>query len=309
MKEIPVWVVTGFLEAGKTTFIQKCLEDPEINNGEPLFLLLCEEGIEEYHTAAFASKNVWAATVNSYEELDPDAMRRFAEEHGFTRVIVEYNGVWTIDKLFSCMPRNWRVTQRFFICDATTFNSYNLNMQQFMFDKINYCDRMTFNRCGDNIDRMALHRAVRPINRKAEIIFEKPDGTTERDEVVDPLPYDMDAPVLEVPDESYGRFYADICDNFRAYDGKTVRYKGMISKSPDVYGETFIFGRDHRIWGTNENQFVGMIARWPKANELNSEEWAVVTATVKADERLGPILTVTELERTEAPENPVATDY
>lgn len=46
--EIPVYLFTGFLEAGKTRFIQETLEDARFNAGERTLLLLCEEGEEEY---------------------------------------------------------------------------------------------------------------------------------------------------------------------------------------------------------------------------------------------------------------------
>ena len=45
---IPVYLFTGFLESGKTKFIQETLEDERFNDGTPTLLLLCEEGIEEF---------------------------------------------------------------------------------------------------------------------------------------------------------------------------------------------------------------------------------------------------------------------
>ena len=47
-RQIPVYLFTGFLEGGKTKFIQETLEDGRFNKGEPTLLLVCEEGIEEY---------------------------------------------------------------------------------------------------------------------------------------------------------------------------------------------------------------------------------------------------------------------
>ena len=42
-REIPVYLFTGFLESGKTTFIQGTLEDERFNSGEKTLLLVCEE--------------------------------------------------------------------------------------------------------------------------------------------------------------------------------------------------------------------------------------------------------------------------
>ena len=46
-REIPVYLFTGFLDAGKTTFIQETLEDPQFNDGQKTLILLCEEGETE----------------------------------------------------------------------------------------------------------------------------------------------------------------------------------------------------------------------------------------------------------------------
>ena len=46
--EIPVYLFMGFLEAGKTTFIQETLEEDYFNDGERTLLFACEEGMEEY---------------------------------------------------------------------------------------------------------------------------------------------------------------------------------------------------------------------------------------------------------------------
>ncbi len=55
---IPVYVFTGFLDAGKTKFIQETLEDPGSTPGERTLLLAFEEGEEEYDLSAFPKKNV-----------------------------------------------------------------------------------------------------------------------------------------------------------------------------------------------------------------------------------------------------------
>ena len=47
MQQIPMYVFTGFLESGKTKFIQETLEDPRFNSGEKTLLLVLEEGEEE----------------------------------------------------------------------------------------------------------------------------------------------------------------------------------------------------------------------------------------------------------------------
>ena len=61
--DIPVYLFTGFLESGKTTFIQDTLADKEFNSGENILILICEEGIEEFDPDSMVSKNVYFQTI------------------------------------------------------------------------------------------------------------------------------------------------------------------------------------------------------------------------------------------------------
>lgn len=314
MKEVPVYLFTGFLEAGKTKFIQESMEDARVNNGERTLILLCEEGVEEYDPSAFASANVWIETVDSEEDLTPDALQKLLSAHKCVRVIVEYNGMWQLNTLYQQMPENWVIAQEYLFCDANTFVSYNANMRQLVYDKLRSCELVVFNRCGANIDRMELHKIVRAVSRRTDIAYEKPDGNVEYDEIQDPLPFDLNAPVVDIADRDYALFYSDLSDDFRKYDGKTLHYKGMVVKSTRLADDAFIFGRQVMTCCVNDIQFTGLAATWPEAKDLAKGEWVDITAKVsvkwhKAYGKKGPVLTVTKVEHADPPEQPVATFY
>ena len=61
--EVPVYLITGFLESGKTTFLQGVLGDPDFSQGERTLLIVCEEGIEEYDKKILSSANANATMV------------------------------------------------------------------------------------------------------------------------------------------------------------------------------------------------------------------------------------------------------
>ena len=314
MKDVPVYLFTGFLEAGKTKFIQESMEDARVNNGQKTLILLCEEGIEEFDFSSFASKNVFVEVVEDEQDLRPDMLKKLLDKNKCERVIVEYNGMWMLSTLYETMPEGWVVAQEYLFADANTFVSYNANMRQLVFDKLQSCELVVFNRCGDNIDRMALHKIVRAVNRRADIAYEKPDGTVEYDEIVDPLPFDINAPVVDVKDRDYALFYADLSDDFKKYEGKTLRYKGLVAKSARLPADSFIFGRQLMNCCANDVQFTGLVCTWPEAQTLAKGEWVTVTAKVvvkwhKAYGKRGPVLQVTHLEHSEPPEEPVATFY
>ncbi len=314
MKEIPVYLFTGFLEAGKTRFIQETLEDPRFNNGERTLLLLCEEGVEEYEPESFARPNIYIEAVDNEEELQSASLQALLEKHGCERVMVEYNGMWMLDTFYQRMPQDWVVAQEFLFCDANTFISYNANMRQLVYDKLRSCELVVFNRCGDNIDKMELHKIVRAASRRADIAYEAPDGSVQYDDIEDPLPFDLDAPVVDIKDEDYALFYSDLSADIGKYSGKTLRYKGMVVKSPRLPEDTFVFGRQLMTCCANDIQFTGLICRWPQAATLAKGEWVTLTASVaikwhKGYGKKGPVLTVTHVEHSAAPDQPVATYY
>ena len=89
---IPMYVFTGFLESGKTKFIQETLEDERFNAGEKTLLLVFEEGEEEYDISTYPSQNVYIETMD-YEGLSEEKLEALRKKHQAERVIVELNGM------------------------------------------------------------------------------------------------------------------------------------------------------------------------------------------------------------------------
>ena len=97
--DVPVYLFTGFLEAGKTKFIQETLEDKRFNSGEKTMLLLCEEGEEEYDLSHPLMKNVHILPIESEEELTTAKLGEWQKIHRVDRVVIEYNGMWPLLRL------------------------------------------------------------------------------------------------------------------------------------------------------------------------------------------------------------------
>ena len=74
MLEVPVYVITGFLESGKTTFIREVLASPDFADGEKTILICCEEGEEEYDLRDLNRHNIMVEMVE--DEQEREAMRR-----------------------------------------------------------------------------------------------------------------------------------------------------------------------------------------------------------------------------------------
>ncbi|MCI6359484.1 MAG: TIGR03943 family protein [Clostridiales bacterium] len=314
MVELPVYLFTGFLEAGKTKFIQETLEDSRFHKGERTLLVLCEEGVEEYAPEQFCAPNVFLRTVEDEADFTAENLSAMQREVNPERILIEYNGMWLLDTLYSNMPEGWIVAQEFLFCDATTFLTYNANMRQLMVDKIKSAELVVLNRYRADMDRMAMHKVIRGVSRRCDIAYEYADGKVEYDDIEDPLPFDIEAPVVNIEDRDYAIWYRDMSEEPKKYNGKTVRFKGRCLVRKNVPKGSFIIGRHIMTCCVEDIQFAGIICNWDKADTVRDDEWVILTATLenkfhRAYGRKGPVLTVLSMEETEKPEEAVATFY
>ena len=208
--DLPVYLFTGFLEAGKTKFIQETLEDNRFHKGERTLLLLCEEGEEVYEPDKFCAGNVYVRNIDEESDLTVEHLKALQDEIQPERVLVEYNGMWMLDSLYGNLPEGWAVAQEFLFCDATSFLSYNANMRQLTVDKLKSAELVVLNRYNDSMDRMEMHRIIRAISRRCDIAYEYTDGKVVYDDIEDPLPFDLDAPVVEIEDRDFAIWYLSL---------------------------------------------------------------------------------------------------
>ena len=314
MVELPVYLFTGFLEAGKTKFIQETLEDSRFHKGERTLLVLCEEGVEEYAPEQFCAPNVFLRTVEDEADFTAENLSAMQRELNPERILIEYNGMWLLDTLYSNMPEGWIVAQEFLFCDATTFLTYNANMRQLMVDKIKSAELVVLNRYRADMDRMAMHKVIRGISRRCDIAYEYADGKVEYDDIEDPLPFDIEAPVVNIEDRDYAIWYRDMSEEPKKYNGKTMRFKGRCLVRKNVPKGSFIIGRHIMTCCVEDIQFAALVCQWDKADTVQDDTWMVLTAKIdfkfhRAYGRKGPVLSYISAEPCPAPEQPVATFY
>lgn len=313
--QIPVYLFTGFLDSGKTTFIQGTLEDARFNSeADRTLVLLCEEGETELQPTRFAGKAVFIEPLDSAEQLNPSYLTGLLKKHKAKRVLVEYNGMWKLDDLYNGMPKSWTVSQEFHFADATTYAAYNANMRELVVDKLRSAELVVFNRADRGMDKMALHKIVRGISRRAEIAYEYSENDVEYDDIEDPLPFDVNAPVIEIEDGDYALWYRDLSENLAGYDGKAVKFKGQVVRERSIPDGAFIIGRQLMTCCADDIRFAGLACEWAQADTLKSRDWVTVEASVEVREhpcygRPGPVLTALQVEAAQAPEQPVATFY
>ena len=312
--ETAVYLFTGFLEAGKTTFIKDTMRDPNFNDGKRNYLIVtCEEGEEELDPADFG-ENVRFASFSDEASLSTDRIVAMKKRANADILIVEYNGMWTLDNFYNILPEDWLVYQEIFIADSSTILTYNANMRQQTVDKLTSCEMVVFNRVTEKTDKMELHKLVRGISRKANICYEDTAGEIEFDQIEDPLPFDINAPVIERKDEDFALFYRDMTEEFAKYEGKRVRFKGIVALDNSLPKGQYAVGRHIMTCCADDIAYRGVVADGMGSLKLNTRDWVVVEGRLveeysKLYRAKGPVLKVSAIFAAEKPDQEVATFY
>ena len=306
MLEIPVYIATGFLESGKTSFIKEILEDHEFTEGKKVLVICCEEGAEEYDEEMLAANNAALVSVESPEELTTDFLKALQRQHRQKMTIFEYNGMWKVEDLLKVLPRNWPVVQTFTMIDASTFEMYLNNMRSIMMELVKLSDVVIFNRCDKDTKKGSLRRSVKAANRQVQIIYESVDGSAE-DEDEDDLPFDVTADEIDLEDDDYGLWYLDAMDHPDRYEGKTMRFTAMVYRGDKLPKGYFVPGRFAMTCCAEDVTFVGFLCKSAFADRLKQREFIKLTATVKTEFRKeyqgpGPVLTAVKIEKADKPE-------
>ena len=312
MQQIPVYVFTGFLDSGKTKFIQETLEDERFNAGERTLLLVFEEGEEEFDISSYPHQNVYIEVLDQ-QSVTSKELQALAKKYKAQRVVAELNGMQLVGDLYTRFPEDWAVAQEVMFADATTFMTYNANMRNLVMDKLMGAQMVVFNRLEPDEDTMPLHKLARAASRRIDILYDYTDGTTKFDDVVDPLPFDIDAPVIEVKDEDYALWYRDVSEEPQKYEGKVVSFKGQVARLRREKDGMFAPGRFVMTCCVDDIQFCGIPCRYADSKKLESRSWVRVKAKISAEKHslykgeVGPVLTAIDVQSAQPAEPDVAT--
>lgn len=312
-REIPVYLMTGFLDSGKTQFFKSVLNPDGLADGARTLLFCCEEGEEEYDPAELGKYNVILIPVEEYEDLNPDMLSEYERKYRPEQVLIEYNGMWPLADLDSeILPENWVLYQIVLTVEAPTFQSYTKNMASLMMEKLRNADMIVFNRCDDELKEFLRKQNIKMLNRQAAIYLEFADGRPTEDYDSGVPPFDMSGEVLELSDSDYGLWYTDVQDHPDRYEGKKVRYRGMVAKAPEFPEGSVVVGRFAMVCCAQDTAFLGMFCFGPDNGSYETRDWVWVTGEVHTEyvefyQGDGPVLRSVRLESAEAPEEELIT--
>ena len=307
--DIPVYLVAGFLDSGKTNFINGVLEDGFARQDKTL-LLRCEEGEEEYNPQAL--DNVTVVDIEDEAGLTCSRMKELEKKYRPKQVLIEYNGMWQMERLYrEVLPANWVLYQIMTFVEAGTFELYAKNMGQLMMEKITNADLLVFNRATPELRESLRKRNLRMVNRRADIYFENTDGTSEDYLTGDECPFDLNQPVVDVPDDDFCVWYVDVMDHPDRWAGKDVHMKLLMCHSKKYPG-IHCPGRFAMVCCENDIQFLGLIAKGIGLKDYNNRDWIDVTARMAVENHdayqgKGPVMHVMSIAPCAKPAQDVVT--
>ena len=265
MKEqriVPVYMITGFIESGKTTMIRSMLTDEGFTDGQKTLIICCEEGEEELDPMLLQRTNCVTVTLEEADELTSLRVKQLNNEHKPERVIIEFNSFWGIEMMARVkMPPQWELVQIICLADGTTFENYMTNMRKQITDPMKPADLILINRCAPDFDKSKWRKQLRALNPSATILFENPDGSTEDGVTDDDLPYDMKADIIDITDDNFGILYLDAMDHTARYDGKVLRMIGQAFPGENFPDGFYLFGRYAMTCCANDIAKCGWVCR------------------------------------------------
>lgn len=307
--EVPVYLITGFLDSGKSTFIRHSLEDERFTGDEKTLLILCEEGEVEFEEALLQKAHTTVVTVEEQESFTTEFLKKCQKQYKPDRVMIEYNGMWSIGWLRGLsLPRGWLLYQIITTVDAGTFAPYFANMRQLMLEKFSATEMIMVNRCGDSFDPEPCVRAIQAVNPRAETVLIRLDGSVVP--VERRLPFDLNADPVEISDEDFGTWYIDALNDPRKYEGKTVKIKGMVYRDKKFPKGSFVPGRYAMVCCANDMTFIGFLCRTGDDPAFQIDDWVEVVARVKCEQwegyqGEGPVLYPVSVQAVEKPRDEI----
>lgn len=307
MEEIPVYLFSGFMDSGKTTLIRQTLLEENFGDGAKTLLIVCEDGDEEYDEAELKQANTKLLMIENEEDFTDTLLKNVNLQYLPDQVFIEYNGTWGMDKILeSSLPEGWVIVQSLATVDAGTFEMYLNNMRTMIMEQLFQADVVIFNRCDDATPKGKFRRAIKAVNRPAQIVYERADGTL--DDREEELPFDISQDIIEITDADYAIWYMDAQENYKKYDGKKIEFTGLVYNPDKMKKGIMVPGRFAMTCCIEDVTFLGFKCKYPDSKTIPHKSWIHLVAEIHVEfakeyKGKGPVLYPIRIEKAEKPED------
>ena len=305
-----VYMIYGFLESGKTQFINFTLNQDYFYSDDTTLLIVCEEGEEEYDIEALKEKNVVVEVLDDFTDFNLTTLKELDKQYKPERILIEYKGTWSCKEII--LPSNWEMQQQLITADGTTFETYFANMRVLFADMIRNSELLIMNRC-DGLETQKLtgfKRSIKSINPAIEVVFEDAEGEIDLPVEDEDLPFDLTAPLVEIKPDQFGIWFVDMWDNPGRYAGKKFHVKAMAMREPGMAKNAFVAGRPAMNCCAEDLVFMGVFCKYDGASNLVNKQWIDIVFTIVDEfneeyDGNGPVLYIQELKESAPLQDPV----
>ncbi len=267
------YIFNGFLDSGKTTFLQDTILDTDFCENEKTIVIVSEEGEIEFNQERVEEMNCDLVYIDNEEDFTKDFLTSLKEKYHPTQVLIELNGMYSTDNIINLdKPEGWEVVQVLTTINAKTFSLYINNMRSLIYNQVIRSDLIIINRIDETMKKSFLRNTLKAINGSAQIIYEKEDGTVNTMED-DELPYDVTSDYLDILDHDFGIFCYDALDHPEVYDQKTIKIRGKYIGQDKLLNNGFILGREAMVCCEEDTSLIGMVCVHPSSSQLVPGEW------------------------------------
>lgn len=280
-----VYLITGFLDSGKTTLIKETLEDPSFtaDNNKSLIIHL-EEGEETLTSEWLISHNAKAVYLKP-EELTPSKIEELDKTYSPQQVFIEYNGLTPVENFLNQkMLKSWILVQILTTIDASTFISYMNNLRSYMYEIIRFTQTVIFNRVDNTISKQVLRNNVKAVNRDVQIVYFNRNNEIEIYDVTT-LPFNADSDVIDISNDDYGLWYMDAIENTSKYNNKKVILRGKFLEKIKNLEHSFILGRKAMVCCADDMQNIGLTVTGVNVNQMFMDKWYEVEGILREIDR------------------------
>lgn len=271
MRNIPVFFINGILDSGKTTFIIDTIKTDGFFEQGTTLLIVCEQGEVEYDEKEMLEK--YKTSIVYYENQEDFTDKSILEklkQYKPDRVVIEMNGMWDLKTIK--FPKCLQILQVISFINGNTFEVYFNNMRQKFTDMISQSHIVCFINVADESVISKYQAPLKLASSRAQF-FLMNEKNIAKQAFEDPLPYDIEADVIQIKNEDYGTFYIDTFDHKERYDGKNVEYDIMVVKSAKLPKGTFIAGRMIMNCCANDVQLCGFLCQNEMGKNLKDRSW------------------------------------
>lgn len=310
-QQMMVFVIEGFLEAGKTSLIRDLLVEDLYDGKSKTLILCCEEGEEEYEPAFLAKAGAVVEMIEDEESFNGKVVEKFLKKHRPDRIVIEYNGMWRATRILEmytalqdiCFDRDV-IFQTIGVANDETFSLYMKNMPSLMVEHFKIVEMMIVNRCTIQTSKSAIRGSIKAVNPRVQIVYESEDDAFY--DLKEELPFDVNADVIDIADDDFGMWYVDMMDQEDAYEGKTLKLTGMVQKPKGLEPGFVVFGRYAMTCCADDVQFIGFLCKADDWEGIDNKDYVNITARLEFKYRKeygekGPVFYAEEVTKVDKP--------